>query len=329
MKHAPPALETISVEVPEHALDAFEAALGAACATVGFFRDERAGTWRVEGVKEVGANEPALASALVLASALSGIDVAAARAPVEAEGWLARTYASFPEQRIGRRFAVRGTHVTARTAPGRITLTLDAGLAFGSGEHGSTRGCLRALELVARHRPRRVLDLGTGSGILAMAAARVLGVRVRATDIEPWSVRLARRNARANGAAALVDARLADGWRSRFVRAGAPYDLVLANILARPLSLMAHDLAAHLAPGGTAILSGLLQSQARGVLAAHRRAGLVLERTVREGPWTTLVVRRPGARAPVPRPGQVPGSLGLWPSQGRGGTPFRSAASGG
>ncbi len=292
MKHAPPALEVVSVEVPEHALEAFVAAMGAACATVGFFRDEAAGMWRIEGVRQAGANEPTLASALVLAGALTGAEATATRAPIAAEGWLARSYASFPEQRIGRRFAVRGTHVSDGPAPGRITLILDAGLAFGSGEHGSTRGCLRALESTAHRRPRRVLDLGTGSGILAMAAARLLHVRVRATDIEPWAVRLARRNAAANGVARLVDARLADGWSNRFVRAGAPYDLVLANILARPLSRMARRLAAHLAPGGTAILSGLLAPQARGVLTAHRRVGLVLVARFSERPWATLVLRR-------------------------------------
>ncbi|HEY5299103.1 MAG TPA: 50S ribosomal protein L11 methyltransferase [Acetobacteraceae bacterium] len=292
MKHAPPALETVWVEVPERALELYEAALESACVSVGFFLDEATDTWRVEGVKEAGTNEPALANALVLAGALSGFEARLRRAATPAEGWLARTYRSFPEQLIGRRFAVRGTHVTGPLAPGRITLTLDAGVAFGSGEHGSTRGCLRALESV-RRRPRRILDLGTGSGILAMAAARRFNVRVRATDLDPWSVRLTRRNARANGVGRLVDARLADGWRSRFVREGAPYDLVLANILARPLALMASDLAAHIAPGGSAILAGLLASQARGVLAAHRRAGLVLVEHLREGPWTTLVLRRP------------------------------------
>jgi ribosomal protein L11 methyltransferase len=292
MQHAPPALETVSVEVPEHALEAFEAALGSACDTVGFFRDEATGTWRVEGVRRAGAGEPALTAALLLAETLTGVLPALARTPVPSEGWLARSYAGFPEQRIGRRFAVRGSHVTSRSAWGRLTLTLDAGLAFGSGEHGSTRGCLRALEAVRRP-PRRVLDLGTGSGILAIAAARLWRARVRAVDIEPWSVRLARRNARRNGVGRLVDARLADGWRGRFVRAGAPYDLVLANILARPLNLMAKHLAVHLALGGAAILSGQHAPQARGVLAAHRRAGLVLARRIEEGNWATLVVCKP------------------------------------
>ena len=290
MQHAPPALEIVWVDVPADALPVYEAALRSACASVGFFLDETTATWRIESVREIGADETALTNALLLAAGLSGIDATLHRAPTPSEGWLARTYASFPEQRIGRRFAVRGTHLTGKGPAGRITLTLDAGIAFGSGEHGSTRGCLRALERLHR-RPRRVLDLGTGSGILAMGAARLLGVRVRATDIDPWSVRLARHNARANGVARLIDIRLADGWNSRFVRAGAPYDLVTANILARPLSLMARHLGAHLAPGGIAILSGLLDNQARFVLAAHRRASLSLVTTISEGRWTTLVLR--------------------------------------
>jgi ribosomal protein L11 methyltransferase len=136
-----------------------------------------------------------------------------------------------------------------------------------------------------------VLDLGTGSGILAMAAAKRRKRRVLATDIEPWSVRVAEQNARMNGVGRLVRARLADGWGERHVRAGRPYELVFANILARPLCAMAKDLAAGLAPGGTAILAGLLGTQARMVLAAHRRQGLVLERALPVGPWTTLVLR--------------------------------------
>jgi ribosomal protein L11 methyltransferase len=173
-----------------------------------------------------------------------------------------------------------------------LVLTLDAGLAFGSGEHGSTRGCLRALELAARRRPRRILDLGTGSGILAMAAAMLLRRPVLATDIEPWSVRVAGQNAAANGVGRLVRPLLADGWRSPIVQGRAPYDLVLANILARPLCRMARDLANAMAPGGTAILAGLLTSQARMVLAAHRRQGLRLDTILREGNWATLMLRK-------------------------------------
>jgi ribosomal protein L11 methyltransferase len=290
-RHSPTPLETVSVDVPEAALELYEAALSSACATVGFFRDPKTGDWHIEGLKPVDDNDAALTAALALAAAASGLSPTLQRRPTPAGGWLARTYASFPEQRIGRRFAVRGTHLRGPLRPGRITLTLDAGLAFGSGEHGSTRGCLLALELIAARRPRRILDLGTGSGILAMAAARLLHRRVLATDIEPWSVRVAQRNAALNGLGRLVQARLADGWKSPAVRRSGPYDLVLANILARPLCLMARSLAANLAPGGTAVLAGLLQSQARAVTSAHRACGLTLDSTIREGPWTTLVVR--------------------------------------
>ena len=285
-------LESVHVVVPEAAVEAYEAALLSACGTVGLFlEDEARRTWRLEGVKEAGEGEAALATSLALAGAATGCEAVLQREDVAAEGWLARTYQGFPEQLVGR-FALRGTHLPAEARAGRITLVLDAGLAFGSGEHGSTRGCLLALGLVARRRPRRILDLGTGSGILAMAAARLLRRPVLATDIEPWSVRVAGENARANGVGRLVRPLLANGWRHRRVAAGGPYDLVFGNILARPLCLMAGSLARALAPGGTAILAGLLESQARMVLAAHRRHGLRLERRLQEGAWTTLVVRR-------------------------------------
>ena len=295
MNRHPRQLECLSVTVPEAALEAYEAALGSVCETVGFFRDHATGAWRIEGVRVVGAKEEQLTGAMALAAAVTGVTVTAARTPTHADGWLERTRAAFPEQLIGRRFAIRGTHLTDPPPPGRITLILDAGVAFGSGEHNSTRGCLLALE---RMQPRlrrgacRILDLGTGSGILAMAAAKTLRRPVLATDIEPWSVRVAGENARLNGVRKLVRPMLADGWRSAIVRKAGPYDLVFGNILARPLRLMARDLAHHLAAGGIAILAGLLRAQARDVLAAHRRNGLVLERMIDLEPWTTLVLRK-------------------------------------
>jgi ribosomal protein L11 methyltransferase len=124
-----------------------------------------------------------------------------------------------------------------------------------------------------------------------MAAAKLLHMPVTATDIEPWSVRICAENARLNGLSRQMHALLADGWRDRRLQ-GKRYDLIFANILARPLCAMARELAAHLAPQGTAILAGLLGTQARMVLAAHRRQGLVLERRINVGPWTTLVLRK-------------------------------------
>ncbi len=315
MKNRPDPLEYVSLTVPEEALEMYEAALGGVCETVGFFRDHATGIWRLDGVRVVGAKENELTSALALAAMVTGVTVVPVCTPTQADGWLERTKAAFPEQLIGRGFAIRGTHLAGAAPPGRIALILDAGVAFGSGEHHSTRGCLMALEDgAARRRPDRILDLGTGSGILAMAAAKLLRKKVLATDIEPWSIRVAKENARLNRLHTLVRPILADGWRSVAVRRGGPYDLVFGNILARPLRAMARDLANNLAPGGTAILAGLLRVQARDVLAAHRRQGLILERMIDLKPWTTLVLRKrgfshsafPGAAFQLTRSGPEP-----------------------
>ena len=290
MKRHPGLLETVFVTVPDYAVPAYEQAVAQACSTLGLFEaDEASRLWRVEGVKSIGEGEDALASGLAVAALVSGVTVVLEREPTEAEGWLARVYEAFPEQLVGRRFAIRGTHVGQRRRAGRVTLMVDAGLAFGSGEHGSTRGCLRALERVAHRHPKRVVDMGCGSGILAMAAAGLLHRRVLAVDNDPWSVRVTSQNAAQNGLRAFVAPRLGNGWLG--VLTGRKYDLVLANILARPLCLMARGLAAHLAPGGTVILAGLLTGQVSMVLAAHRRQGLRLERVLREGAWATMVLR--------------------------------------
>jgi ribosomal protein L11 methyltransferase len=296
-------LQTLSIDLPAAAVPAYEAALRSVCGTVGLFIDDETGLWRVEGVKAEGEDEAPLSVALLLAAAATGVTAPMRREDVASEGWLARTAAAFPEQLIGRRFALRGTHLPRGRTANRIMLRIDAGVAFGSGEHGSTRGCLRALEAVAHRRVLRrvgcrILDLGTGSGVLALAAARLLHRPVLATDIDPWSVRTTRANIRLNQLTGRVRCVRANGWMSRAITARRPYDLVFANILARPLCAMANDLAAHLAPGGTAILAGLLGSQVRMVLAAHRRAGLVLDRRLHEGAagkngWATLILRRP------------------------------------
>jgi ribosomal protein L11 methyltransferase len=177
---------------------------------------------------------------------------------------------------------------------GTIAITIDAATAFGTGEHPSTRGCLLALEALARRRRfRRPLDIGAGTGILSIAAAKLLRRRVLARDIDRNAVAVARNNIACNGVPGLVQVRQASGYRDRPL-AESRYDLVLSNILARPLALMARDLSRVLAPGGRAVLSGLLRRQEPIVLAPHRGLGIVLERRFVLDGWSTVVLRARG-----------------------------------
>lgn len=182
--------------------------------------------------------------------------------------------------------------------PDRVAIALEAGLAFGSGEHGSTRGCLAALDALARRkRPQRILDLGTGSGILAIAAAKLWPrCRVLAVDHDPLAVAVARANVQQNGVAGRVAVAVSEGYRSAWVRRAGPFDLILANLLADPLLRMARDLRTHLAPGGVAVLAGLLEREEAAVLAGHRLVGLRLVGRLAVEGWSTLVVRRPRRR---------------------------------
>lgn len=285
-------LETLRLLLPERAVSAYRAALEPHSLSVAWF-EAGSGRCLVEAVREAGSGEAALALALALAAAASGCTAVTEREATAAGGWLARARTAFPEQRIGRRFVARGSHLGMKRMAGRIALVLDAEIAFGSGEHASTRGCLLALERLAWRRPRSLLDLGTGSGILALAAARLWHRSVLAIDYDPDAVRTARRNARANGLGRLVRVAPGDGWRAPAIRRAQHFDLVLANILARPLAAMAHSLSRRLAPGGRAVLSGVLARQTPMVLAAHRRRGIVLVRRITCDGWTTLILRAP------------------------------------
>jgi ribosomal protein L11 methyltransferase len=213
-------------------------------------------------------------------------------APIPSTDWLYRTAQSFPPQRIGR-FWIHGSHVSQAPPDGAVPIRLDAGQAFGSGEHESTRGCLLALDrLAGRRRLKRVLDLGCGAGILAIAAAKCWPARVLAADNDPIAVAVARENAARNGVAGRVRCLQSDGYGSAVLRGAGPFDLILANILADPLCAMARATARNLAPDGVAVLSGLLERQAGRVLAAHRRFGLRPRDQIGQGLWVTLVLGR-------------------------------------
>ena len=213
---------------------------------------------------------------------------------VEAKDWVSATLEELVPVRAGR-FVVHGSHDRARIPPNKLGIEIEAALAFGTGHHGTTRGCLLLLDAVLKaHRPRRVLDLGTGTGVLAIAAAKALQIKVLASDIDPLAVRTARDNARLNGAGNGLEAVCATGFSAPEFAARRPFDLVLANILANPLRQMATAMARHLAPSALVILSGLLPHQAQSVIAAYRDRGLVLERHLQIEGWSSLLMRRLG-----------------------------------
>ena len=204
--------------------------------------------------------------------------------------WAARSLASFPPLDVGR-FTILGTHGAASRR--RFMLVVDAGPAFGSGRHETTQGCLLALDWLARRRRvRRAFDVGTGSGILAVAAARLWPAQVLALDSDPMAVAAARKTVRLNTLSRRVRVMQGEGFRllagARLGRA----DLICANIRAKPIAAMAPAFARHLSPGGAVVLSGLLADEERLVLAALRAARLRLRHRIRLGAWATLILTR-------------------------------------
>jgi len=224
----------------------------------------------------------------------AGADIAEGIAfdTVEAKDWVRASLEDLVPVPAGR-FVVHGQHDRERVAPNKLGIEIEAALAFGTGHHGTTRGCLLLLDHVLKAwRPRRVLDLGTGTGVLAIAAAKALHQKVLASDIDPPSVQVARENARLNVAGHLVQAIRATGFSAPQFADAAPFDLVLANILANPLRQLASPMVRHLAPSALVILSGLLTHQAPGVIAAYRARGLVPVRHLRIDGWSSLLLRK-------------------------------------
>jgi ribosomal protein L11 methyltransferase len=253
------------------------------------------GRWDVT-VHFADAPDQVLVRQLVTNAAGEEIAKAIAFDTVEAKDWVKASLEGLVPVPAGR-FVVHGQHDRARVPPNKLGIEIEAALAFGTGHHGTTRGCLLLLDHVLKaYRPRRVLDLGTGTGVLAIAAARALHERVLASDIDPPSVLVARENARLNVSGNWVRAIRATGFSAPQFAQCRPFDLVLANILANPLRQLATPMARHLAPSALVILSGLLTPQAAAVIAAYRARGLVPVRHLRIEGWSSLLLRKAGRK---------------------------------
>lgn len=236
-------------------------------------------------------DQAAIKHLVVLAAGNSAADTIAFDT-VAATDWVKASLDGLAPVHAGR-FIVHGAHDRARVPANKLGIEIEAALAFGTGHHGTTRGCLMLLdEVLRKFQPRRVLDLGSGTGVLAIAAAKATRLRVLASDIDPRAAQVARANAELNGVGHLVESICATGFAGPHFASHAPFDLVLANILANPLRALATPMARQLAPSGLVILSGLLPHHATGVIAAYRSRRLVLRRRLTIDGWSSLLMQK-------------------------------------
>ncbi len=283
------ALTTVPGQALAEALGEALEALEIAPTGIGVFEiEDGSGMWEVGAFFDTRPDELALD---LLAAVHGGRPFSVSR--LDDRDWVAQVRRELSPIRVGR-FVVHGGHDAEAVGPQDIGLRIEAAMAFGTGHHGSTQGCLALFDRLCRlgFRPRRVADLGTGTGVLAMAAARALRIPGVAGDLDPIAVATARENLAANGAGGFVRTVEAPGLRSPLFRSRAPYDLIFANILARPLMRLAPEIAAALSHPGVAILSGLLEAQAPGVAAVYRGHGLAVVMRHRIGGWASLAVAR-------------------------------------
>ncbi len=280
----------IKLIVPERVVPAFEAALDETASALLAREIEQGpdkGHWELQAIFESEPDAVRLAVDIEIAAKSAGIpvpDYTVQKMPDK--DWLRESLKSFQPVTVGP-YYIYGSHITRTPPADKIALEIDAATAFGSGEHQTTQGCLTALS-EWDHPVQRALDMGCGSGILSMAYAKTFHAPIDAVDIDPESVSKAMENARLNGLDQYLTVWQSDGYNG----VSGTYDLVFANILARPLIEMAPDLYRHLRVGGTAFLSGFLYGQESWVLRAHKQAGLTFVKKYRINGWSTLVVRK-------------------------------------
>ena len=283
------AFTTLPGRAPAEALGAAMENLSPEPTGVGTFEiEDGSGLWEVGGYFLETPDETALA---LLAGACGAKDVVISELPET--DWVAKVRRDLAPVEAGR-FFVYGSHDADKVPEGSEPLLIEAAMAFGTGRHGTTLGCLRALDRLATGGvvAENVADIGCGTAVLAMAAARIYPNPVIASDIDEVAVDVAHANVAANELDGRVICVEATGFDHPQINAAAPFDLIFANILKGPLLALAPDMARHLSPGGHAILSGLLNEQAGDILAAYHAEGLALVHHEEIGEWSTLTLRR-------------------------------------
>ncbi len=283
------ALTTLPGKAPAEALGEALEALDPAPTGVGVFElEDGSGLWEVGGYFEAPPDDVALA---LLAAAHGAKPFAVSELPET--DWVAKVQRELHPVRAGR-FFVYGAHDADKVPAGAVPLLIEAAMAFGTGHHGTTQGCLEALDALIQEgaTPNSIADIGCGTAVLALAAAKTWPVQVLASDIDALAVDVARANVEANGLATQVSCLEAAGFDHPDLRQKSPFDLIFANILKGPLITLAPEIAEHTVSGGHVILSGLLTTQAEEVISAYRTQGFALHRRAELGDWTTLTLGR-------------------------------------
>lgn len=282
----------VEVVVPKEARDTVDDVLALKFSAVSAFVNETTGHWTVSGISAEKPNREALETSLAQAIAPFKIDMPKVQFfELSSRDWVDENQANFPPVEVGRIF-VRGSHYDGPVPNGSIGLEINAATAFGSGEHQTTRGCLLALQDLKGKKFRNPLDVGCGSGILSMSMAKLWNVPVTAVDIDPESVRVSKANLKRNRLSHLVRVGQGNGYKANLIRGRDSFDLIVANILLRPLCNMATELRANLAEGGYAILSGFFASDLPRIESVHRRVGLHRVRRYVVGDWAAVVLKR-------------------------------------
>lgn len=284
----------IVIELPTGDLkEAFETAIADHVAGLALFEIENTPRWRLVGYADGEPDSGVIGASVAVAAAAAGIESPDIHiAPMVEKDWVAESEKSLPALHVGPYF-VFGSHITEPPPEEAIAIKIDAGLAFGTGNHETTQGCLQALEdLFADRVPQNPIDIGTGSGILAIAIAKRCDVDVLASDIDPIAVDVARENAEINGVGDRLCCLVSDGVDDSAIRQSSPYDLVVANIVANPLIALAEGIEKILSPDGIVILSGVLNEQAADVEAAYAARGVGEVSRIELGNWTTLALAR-------------------------------------